>query len=135
MKICLIHGKRVAREVLARALASRLSADVEVYSCCENALACSLDYEVFVVYNNFRQKKSGVRGVAEIRIRKPEALIIGVSGSPNSHKRFLLAGADAFLLRAGNEIEELVGIIRRIVETNEREPMSGGRRSRLLATR
>ena len=112
MHICLIHGKRVGREVLVRALSSRLDADVTGFSCCENALECSLDYDVFVVYNNFRKKMSGVRGVREIRARQPEAFIVGVSSTPNNDKRFLVAGADAFLLRAGNEVEELVEIIR-----------------------
>jgi hypothetical protein len=62
MKVCLIHGKRVAREVLTRALSSKLGAEVTNFSCCERALASSLDYDVFVVYNNFRGKMSGVRG-------------------------------------------------------------------------
>jgi len=112
MNICFIHGKRVGREVLVRALSSRLDADVTEFSCCENALECSLDWDVFVVYNNFRKKMSGVRGVREIRARKPEAFIVGVSSTPNNDKRFLSAGADAFVLRAGNEVEELVEIIR-----------------------
>ncbi len=113
MKICIIHSRYTAREVLSRALSSRLGADVTGFSCCENALASSLNYDVFVVYNNFRKKMSGVRGVAELRARKSEAFIVGVSSTPNFDRRFLPAGADAFLLRAGNEIEELVEIIRR----------------------
>ena len=112
MNICLIHGKRVGREVLARALSSRLGADVEGFSCCENALACSLDYDVFVVYNNFRKRMSGIRGVAKIRARQQDAFIVGVSSTPNNDRRFLPAGADAFLLRAGNEVEEMIEIIR-----------------------
>ena len=113
MNICLIHGKRVGREVITRSLSSRLGADVEAYSCCENALAASLGYDVFVVYNNFRKKMSGIRGVGEIRARNPHAFIVGVSSTPNLDKRFLPAGADAFLLRAGNEVNELVGIIQK----------------------
>ena len=112
MNICLIHGKRVGREVLVRALSSRLDADVTGFFCCENTLECSLDYDVFVVYNNFRKKMSGVRGVAKIRARKTEVFIVGVSSTPNNDKRFLAAGADAFLLRAGNEVEEMIEIIR-----------------------
>ena len=116
MKICLVHAKRVAREVLARALASGLCVDVETYSCCEDALACSLDYDVFVVYNNFRKRMSGVRGVAEIRARKPAAFIVGVSSTPGFDRRFLSAGADGAVLRAGNEVEELVRIIQKGVK-------------------
>jgi DNA-binding NarL/FixJ family response regulator len=113
MKICLIHERRIAREVLARALSSKLGAEVTYFSCCERALASSLDYDVFVVYNNFRRKMSGIRGVTKIRGRNPDAFIIGVSSTPNLDQRFLPAGADAFVLRAGNEVQELVSVIRR----------------------
>lgn len=114
MKACIIHGNRSAREVLARALRRSFNAEAEMYSCCENALATFMDYDVFIVYNNFGPRKmSGVKGVAEIRALKPSAYIIGVSSKPYNERRFLPAGADAFLLRAGNEIEELIGLIRR----------------------
>lgn len=116
MNICLIHGRRVGREVVTRGLSSKLDADVETFSCCENALAFSLDYDVFVVYNNFKRKMGGMRGVAEIRDQKPNSFIIGVTSNPNYGKSFLSAGADAFLLRAGNEIEEMVSIIQKEVE-------------------
>jgi hypothetical protein len=113
MKICLIHGKRVAREVLSRALSSRLGAEVTCFSCCEIALDSLLgSYEVFVVYNNFRRKMSGARGVTKIRGQSPGAFIVGVSSTPNFDRQFLPAGADAFVLRAGNEVQELVSIIR-----------------------
>jgi len=112
MKICLIHGRRVEREVLARALTSKLGAEVTHFPSCESALACSLDYDVFVVYNNFRKRMDGVRGVVEIRGRQPDAFIVGVTSTPDLPKRFLAAGADATILRAGNEIRELVSAIR-----------------------
>jgi len=99
--------------VLARALSSRLGAEVTEFSSCENALSCSLDYDVFVVYNNFRRRMSGVRGVEEIRARNHDALVIGVSSTPGSRRRFLSAGADGAVLRAGNEIKEMVGIIQK----------------------
>jgi hypothetical protein len=116
MKICLINGRRVAREVLTRALSSKLEAEVTYFSCCERALESSLDYDVFVVYNNFRGKMSGVRGVMKIRGRNPRAFIVGVSATPNLDKQFLPAGADAFILRAGNEVQELVNVIRQKAE-------------------
>jgi DNA-binding NarL/FixJ family response regulator len=128
MNICLIHGKRVGREVLARALTSELGAEVTHFPSCESALACSLDCDVFVVYNNFRRKMSGIRGVKEIRARKPDAFIVGVSSTPGFDKRFLPAGADAFVLRAGNEIEELRRVIRQKV--SEKQPL----RDRPIAT-
>jgi len=112
MKICLIHGKRVAGEVLTRALSSGLNAEVVHFPSCESALTASLlDYDVFVVYNNFRRKMSGIQGVKEIRSLNPEALIIGASSNPSFYQRFLSSGADVAVLRAGNEIDELRRII------------------------
>lgn len=116
MNICLVHGKRVGREVLARALTSKLGAEVTHFSSCESVLACSLDCDVFIVYNNFRRKMSGIRGVKEIRARNPDAFIVGVTSTPGLRKRFLSAGADVSALRAGNEIEELVGIIQKSIK-------------------
>ena len=117
MNICLIHGKRKARAVLTRALSSRLGAEVVDFSCCEGALASPLDYyDVFVVYNNFRGRMGGVKGVAEIRAQNPDAFIVGVSSTPGFDKRFLSAGADAFVLRAGNEVVELASVIQKNVK-------------------
>ncbi len=53
----------------------------------------------------------GVTGVRKIRALKPDASIMGVSVKPYGEKRFLPAGATAFLLRAGNEIEEMIKLI------------------------
>jgi len=112
MKICLIHGKRIAREVLTRALSSGPGVEVVDFPSCESALSSSLlDYDVFIVYNNFRRKMSGIQGVKEIKSQNPEALIIGVSSNPSFYKRFLSSGADVAVLRAGNEIGELRRII------------------------
>jgi DNA-binding NarL/FixJ family response regulator len=113
MKICLIHGRRVAREVLERALSTRLNAEVDPFFCCENVLLTSLDYDVFVVYNNFRKKMNGFQCVKKIKAQRPHAFIVGVTSNPSLTQRFTSAGADVTLLRAGNEIAELVEMIRR----------------------
>ena len=113
MKIVIAHSHRPTREVLARAFMCRLKAEVETFSCVEDALLSSLNYDVCVVYNNFGHKMDGLRGVSHFRARWPRAFIIGVSYKPNMERKFLPAGADAFLLRAGNEIAELVEIIRK----------------------
>jgi hypothetical protein len=113
MKAAIVNSHIPTAEVLARALASRLNVDVMTFSCIENVLASSMDYDIFAVYNNFGHKITGVRGVALIRDRKPRAFIVGVSYSPNFEHKFLLAGADAFILRAGNEVGELVAIIQK----------------------
>jgi len=112
MRISLVHAHTPTREVLTRALSVKLKLPVTGFSCVENLLQSSMDYDVFVVYSDFGHKISGVRGVASIRQQKRQAFIIGVSYRPNLDKRFLPAGANAFLLRAGNEIEELVRLIR-----------------------
>lgn len=112
MRIGIAHAHHPTRQVLARALASRLQAEVETFSCIEDALLSPVTMDAFVVYNNFGHHMDGVTGVAYIRAQWPGAFIIGVSYKPYFQKLFLAAGADAFLLRAGNEIAELVGLIR-----------------------
>jgi DNA-binding NarL/FixJ family response regulator len=111
MRISIVHSHAPTREILTRALSVKLKMQVTGFSCIENLLQSSMDYDTFVVYSDFGHKMSGVRGVAQIRLQKPRAFIIGVSCRPNLDRKFLPAGADAFLLRAGNEIEELVRII------------------------
>lgn len=111
MKISIAHVQPRAREVLERALTVKLDAKVTGFGCVEDLLSSSMNYDVFVVYNNFGHRMSGTKGVIEIRAQLPDAFIIGVSNNPNLNSKFLIAGADAFLLRAGNEIEELIGLI------------------------
>ncbi|MBI3913787.1 MAG: response regulator [Chloroflexi bacterium] len=112
VKIGIAHMHEPTREVLVRALTSRLNAAVTGFAYVEDVLNSSMQYDVFVVYNNFGHKMDGVTGVARIRARKPQAFIIGVSPTPYLDRKFLPAGANAFLLRAGNEIEELVRMIK-----------------------
>jgi len=117
VKIALAHGDYPAREVVARGIshklnaAGRTGAEVLVFSCVENLLVSSMDYDVFVVYNDFKKKMGGLSGIREIRRVKPEALIIGVSATPNYDRKMLPAGADAFVLLAGNEITETAELI------------------------
>jgi Zn finger protein HypA/HybF involved in hydrogenase expression len=117
VKIALAHGDYPAREVVARGIshklnaAGRTGAEVLVFSCVENLLVSSMDYEVFVVYNDFKKKMGGLSGIREIRRLKPEVLIIGVSATPNYDRKMLPAGANAFVLLAGNEITETAELI------------------------
>lgn len=121
MKICLIHAHRPSREIIARALRRSLDAHVTTFSCCEDALMTSLDYEVCIVYNNFgRKKMGGGRGVAKIRDLEPKACIIGVTPHPSFKTKFLSAGANACLLRAGNEIKELRQLVEREFERSKK---------------
>ncbi|HEY4687965.1 MAG TPA: response regulator [Anaerolineae bacterium] len=114
MKVALVNGDYPRREVVARGLSYKLGhARVEAFEYVENVLLSSMDYEVFVVYNNFGHYTSGVQGAQAIRDKAPNALIIGVSATPYADRRFLSAGADDFLLLAGNEITELANIIER----------------------
>ena len=126
MKVCIVHGNRIAREVLARAFRRSFDAHATAYSCCEDVLQSSLGYDVFIVYNNFGPRKmSGIKGTAKIRARKSSAYIVGVSSKPYYDRKFLPAGANAFLLRAGNEIEELIEIVRRQANFSEDKIASG----------
>lgn len=112
MKIALVSGAYPRREVVARGVAHKLESDtVQPFSCVEDALASSMDYDVFVIYNNFTHKMNGIDGVRAIRQRARDAYIIGVSAIPYMERQFVPAGADSFLLLAGNEIAELADAI------------------------
>jgi hypothetical protein len=117
MKAAIVHSHIPTAEVLARAISSQLHADVTTFSCVENLLASSMDYSAFVVYNNFGHKMTGMRGVTLIKDRKSRAFIVGVSYKPDLERQFLSAGADVFVLRAGNEVEELVTVIQKYLKT------------------
>jgi DNA-binding NarL/FixJ family response regulator len=111
MNISIVHAHPPAREVLVRALANKLSAQVTDFCCVEDLLSSSMNYDVFVVYSNLGHRMTGAKGVVEIRFQKPNAFIIGASDNPNAHSKFQKAGVNAFLLRSGNEIAELIGLI------------------------
>jgi hypothetical protein len=70
-----------------------------------------MSYDAFIVYSDLGHNMSGAKGVREIRSQRPDAYIIGVSYRPYADAKLLPAGADAFLLRAGNEIQELVKLV------------------------
>lgn len=100
------------REVIGRALASRFGADVDQYSCMENLLETELRYDLIVTYTDFgRHRMSGPKGVSKIRKRNKRVYIIGVSSRPYGDKRLVAAGANAGLLKAGNEIADLGRLI------------------------
>ncbi len=111
MQMALIHKDHIAREILVRGLQPRLHLTVQDYSCVEDLMLGKLPYDVYVVYKDLGHKMNGVQGVKMIREQKPKALIIGVSNTPNADREFLPAGADAFLLRSGNEVHELGNLI------------------------
>lgn len=117
MKTALVSRHRPSREVIARALQHRLGMEVVTYSYCEDLLTTSPDAGIFVVYNNFGPRKmNGIRGITEIRQQKTGAIIVGVTTKPALRKRFLAAGADAAILRAGNEISELLAALQHLIE-------------------
>jgi hypothetical protein len=114
MSVALVSGAYPRREVVARGVSHKLNGEtVQPFSCVEDALASSLVYDAYVVYNNFEKKMNGLDGVREIRRRAPAAYIVGVSSLPYMERRFLPAGADAFVLLAGNEIAELSDVLLR----------------------
>jgi hypothetical protein len=108
MNVALISGAYPRREVVARGVSHKLGGDpVQPFSCIEDVLISSMQYDAFVVYNNFDKRMNGIDGAREIRRAAPQAYIIGVSAIPYMERQFLPAGADRFLMLAGNEIAEL----------------------------
>jgi hypothetical protein len=112
MKISVVHPHRVTRKVLSHTLATRLDATVVDFSCLEDLLNSSMDYDVFVLYNLFgREKMDRWEGVKWIRFKKPEALIVSMVHHRFFDRRFAAPGGDAILLRAGDETEGLIKLI------------------------
>lgn len=119
LRICVICGQRVPREVLCRALALELEADVEWYASCEDALCSEADYDVLVVYDYFGMgRMNGPQGVLRLRAVRPRAYIIGVTSNPGFDKQFLWSGADFATLMHDRPIKRIVALIRaRLVTT------------------
>ncbi len=122
-----MHGKQVARKVVTRALDTRLAGAVHCYSCCEDALRYTEQYDAFVVYNNFGKRMEGAQGVERIRARRPQALIIGVTSVPAYRQEFLSAGADDAIPLSANEVEGLTRRIERRYAACRRAPGEGER--------
>ncbi len=123
MKVALVSGAYPRREVVARGASHKLGGDpVTPFSCVEDVLMSSMDYDVFVVYNNFEKKMNGVDGVRALRKQSPQAYIVGVSSVPYMERQFVPAGADRFLLLAGNEIAELGEVLLKIKSGGARPP-------------
>lgn len=124
MNIALVSGAYPRREVVARGVSHKLGGDpVRPFSCIEDVLSSSMDYDAFVVYNNFDKKMNGIDGTREIRRAAPSAYIIGVSAIPYMERQFLPAGADRFVLLAGNEIAELADVLLKM-QSRESRPAS-----------
>ena len=112
MKISIVHSHRLTREVLVRTLSKRLNTEAVGFSCLEDLLSSSMDYDVFLVYNMFgRDKMDRWDGVKWIKHQKPEALIVSVL-----HKRFFERkssppSADRITFVAEDDIEGLVKLV------------------------
>ena len=113
MRISVVHPHRMTREVLSRTISIKAHGEVVGFSSLEDLLDSSMEYDVFVLYNMFgREKMDRWEGVKWIRSKRPDALIISMI-----HKRFFdrksaPPGADAVNLRAGEEIEALIRVIK-----------------------
>jgi hypothetical protein len=109
MKTCVVHQHRATRDLLAKALNLKLGSEVVGFSCLENLLSSSMDYDVFVVYNMFgRVKMDRWEGVKWIRAQRPNALIISMIHRRFFDRRNSPPGADAVFMCAGDEIDAIV---------------------------
>ncbi len=119
LRICVVCGQRVPREVLCRALARELEADVDWYASCEDALCSEADYDVLVVYDYFGMgQMNGPQGVLRLRAVRPRAYIIGVTSNPGFDKQFLWSGADFAILMQDRPLARIIALIRaRLVTT------------------
>jgi DNA-binding NarL/FixJ family response regulator len=115
MQLALVHGHPATRQVIRQAVEKKLSEPVVDFSCVEDLMESSMQYDVLIVYNDLGKKMNAVEGVRLIRKALPDSVIIGVSNIPYGDRKFLPAGADGYLLRTGNEIQELTEMIRKLV--------------------
>lgn len=119
MRISIVHSQRPARQVLTRALAVRLKAEVVDFPHIDDLLTSSMNYDVFILYSNLGPGPGRMQRIPEIRKLKPNAFVIAVTYVPNSEHKYRSLGADAVLLRAGNEIEELTNLIQKRADRAE----------------
>ncbi len=118
LRICVICGRRLVREILSRALTRELQAETDAFACCEDALASDLDYDVFVVYDYFGQgRMNGPQGTKRIRLMEPKAYVLGVTHNPGFDKQFVQVGADTALVVGERSVKRIVRVVRQRVVT------------------
>lgn len=119
LRICVVCGRRLAREVLSRALARELDAETDTFACCEDTLASDLDYDVFIVYDFFGEgRMNGPQGTRRIRFTKPKSYVLGVTHNPGFDKQFVQVGADTAIVVGERSVKRIVHVVRqRIVTT------------------
>jgi len=112
MRISIVHAHRTTRDVLTKALAVKLNAEVVGFSCLENLLASSMSYDVFVLYNIFgRTKMDRWEGVRWIRAQKPDALVISMIHRRFFDRKHSPPGADAVFMCTGDQVEGVAKLI------------------------
>jgi hypothetical protein len=119
LRICVICGRRLVREILSRALIGELEAETDAFACCEDALASDLDYDVFIVYDYFGEARmNGPQGAKRLRFMKPKAYVLGVTHNPGFDKQFVQVGADTAIVVGERSVKRIVRVVRqRIVTT------------------
>lgn len=119
LRISVVCGRRVVREVLSRALTRELDAEADAFACCEDVLTSDLDYDVFVVYDYFGQgRMNGPQGTRRIRLVNPRAYVLGVTHNPGFDKQFVQSGADTAIVVGEHYVKRVVRVVRqRIVTT------------------
>lgn len=118
LRVCLICGRRLVREILSRALTRELQAETDEFACCEDALASDLDYDVFVVYDYFGQgRMNGPQGTKRIRLMAPKAYVLGVTHNPGFDKQFVQVGADTAIVVGERSVKRIVRVVRQRVVT------------------
>ena len=130
MRICLICGHQMVRSILDRALARELGAEVEPFSCCEDALCSDLDHDMVIVYDYFgNARMNGPQGTKRLRVNMPDAYILGVTHNPGFDKQFLQAGADTALVAGEKSVKKILHIAKHRVVTTlypaEAQSLSG----------
>jgi hypothetical protein len=114
MRISIAHPHHFTREVLAKVLSNKLGAEVLAFSCLEDLLDSSMDFDVFVVYSSFDpHKMDRMDGIRWIRHLRPEALVISMIHRAFFERKQAPPGADLITFCAGDDIPSVVKLIQK----------------------
>ena len=113
MRIAIAHAHRLTREVLAKVISNRLGAESVTFCCLEDLFASSMNYDVFIVFNQFGvNKMDGWQGAKWLRHNKPDARVIFMNQKRFFERKFLPPGTDQWLFCPDDDMDELVKMVK-----------------------
>ncbi|MCL4394892.1 MAG: hypothetical protein M1482_08855 [Chloroflexi bacterium] len=117
LSIAVVHAHRLTRDVIAKTLASKLSADAVTFGCLEDLLRSSMRYDVFVVFSEFGPgKMEQAYGCKWIRDLKPQAHVFAMLQRRHFERRGTPSSSDRTIFCIADDLNGLALQIKRRVE-------------------